>query len=108
MSDIIRGANDPTETATATRAKGQFASIRLRDMQDEVSRFVRDTLRIMGEVMAEHFGIETLARISGVDLPTEPSRSSSCRCRCSRRPDDGHARHAAAAPPAHSRRPSRC
>ncbi|RBH34108.1 molecular chaperone, partial [Pseudomonas sp. MWU13-2860] len=33
MSDILRGANDPSETATATRAKGAFASIRLRDMQ---------------------------------------------------------------------------
>jgi hypothetical protein len=43
-------------------------------MQDEVSRFVRDTLRIMGEVMAEHFGVETLARISGVDLPTEEEK----------------------------------
>jgi hypothetical protein len=74
LSDIIRGANDPSETATATRTKSAFASIRLRDMQDEVSRFVRDTLRIMGEVMAEHFGIETLAKISGVDLPTEQQK----------------------------------
>jgi hypothetical protein len=75
LSDIIRGANDPTETATATRSKSAFASIRLRDMQDEVSRFARDTLRIMGEVMAEHFGIETLAKISGVDLPTEQQKA---------------------------------
>lgn len=74
LSDIIRGANDPTETATATRAKSAFASIRLRDMQDEVSRFARDILRIMGEVIAEHFGVETMARISGVDLPTEAAK----------------------------------
>lgn len=74
LSDIIRGANDPTETATATRAKSAFASIRLRDMQDEVSRFARDTLRIMGEVIAEHFGVETMARISGLKLPTEAEK----------------------------------
>lgn len=74
MSDIIRGANDPNETATATRIKGQFASIRLKDRQDEVAAFVRDTLRIMGEVMAQHFGIETLAKMSGVDLPTDEQK----------------------------------
>jgi hypothetical protein len=74
LADILRGANDPTETATATRAKSAFASIRLRDMQDEVSRFVRDTLRIMGEVMARHFGTETLARISGVNLLSAAER----------------------------------
>lgn len=76
MSDIIRGANDPNETATATRIKGQFASIRLKDRQDEVAEFARDALRLMGEVMATHFGIETLARISGVDLPTEQQKQA--------------------------------
>src|SRR5437868_7106817 len=28
----------------------------------------------MGEVMAEHFGVEMLAKISGVDLPTEQQK----------------------------------
>ncbi|WP_065202998.1 hypothetical protein [Chromobacterium subtsugae] len=68
MSDILRGANDPSETATATRAKGAFASIRLRDMQDEAARFARDLLALMGEVMAAHFGMATLLTISGVEL----------------------------------------
>lgn len=68
MPDIIRGANDPRSTATAERIKGQFGSIRLRDMQDDVQRFVRDLLNIAGEVMAKHFGWQTLSQISGVKL----------------------------------------
>jgi hypothetical protein len=70
LSDILRGANDPAETATATRMKGAFASIRLREIQDEVSRFVCDVIRIIGEIVAHHFGQETLALISGVNLLT--------------------------------------
>lgn len=65
MSDIIRGANDPSSTATAERIKSNFASIRLRDMQSDVARFVCDTVRIMGDIIAGHFGVETLAKISG-------------------------------------------
>lgn len=68
MPDIIRGANDPRSTATAERIKGQFGSIRLRDMQDDVQRFVRDLLNIAGEIMAKHFGWQTLSQISGVKL----------------------------------------
>ena len=68
MADIIRGANDPSSTATAENIKANFASIRLRDMQADVARFIRDLTRIMGEVIAGHFGIDTLAQISGEKL----------------------------------------
>lgn len=68
MPDIIRGADDARATATAQRIKGQFGSIRLRDMQDDVQRFVRDLLNIAGEVMAKHFGWQTLSQISGIKL----------------------------------------
>ncbi len=70
MPDIIRGADDPRATATAQRIKGQFGSIRLRDVQDDVQRFVRDVLVIAGEIMAGHFGWQTLAQISGIKLLT--------------------------------------
>lgn len=68
MPDIIRGADDADATATAQRIKGQFGSIRLRDMQDDVQRFVRDMLNIAGEMMAKHFGWQTLSQISGIKL----------------------------------------
>lgn len=67
MSDIIRGQGDASETATAQRIKGQFASLRLQDRQDDVSRFCRDNLHIMAEIVAELFAPESLMQISGYD-----------------------------------------
>jgi len=65
MSDIIRGQSDPTETATAQQIKGQYASLRLRSRQQDVARFVRDLIRIMGEIICEHFRPQTLWEMSG-------------------------------------------
>jgi hypothetical protein len=68
MPDIIRGADEAEATATAQRIKGQFGSIRLRDVQGDVQRFVRDLLNIAGEIIANHFGWQTLSQVSGVKL----------------------------------------
>jgi len=71
LSDIIRGGESQgtggAKTATEQRIKGQFASMRLNDMQAEVARFCRDTLRIMGEIIAEHFDPMTLFLVSGFE-----------------------------------------
>jgi hypothetical protein len=69
ISDIVRGAQSTggAKTATEQRIKGQFASMRLNDMQAEVSRFARDLLRIMGEIISEHFDPMTLFMISGYE-----------------------------------------
>jgi hypothetical protein len=80
ISDIVRGAASQggAKTATEQRIKGQFASMRLNEMQAEVARFARDTLRIMGEVIAEHYDPMTLYLISGYEqyakeqFPPEP------------------------------------
>lgn len=68
MSDIIRGASDPDETATAQTIKSRFGSLRLQAQQDDVQRFVRDLVKIGTEIIAGHFGIETIKRISGIKL----------------------------------------
>lgn len=68
MPDIIRGANDPRATATAEKIKGQYGSIRLRSVQQDVQLFMRDTIRIMGEIIAEHISWQTLSMVSGVKL----------------------------------------
>lgn len=65
LSDIIRGASMASETATAQRIKGQFASLRLTDRQNEVARFARDIIRLKAEIMSEHFAPETLLVASG-------------------------------------------
>lgn len=76
MPDIIRGADEAEATATAQRIKGQFGSIRLRDMQDDVQRFVRDLLNIAGEIIANHFGWQTLSQISGIKLLSQAEKDA--------------------------------
>lgn len=68
MSDIVRGQSNPNETATAQQIKGNFATLRISDRQQEVQRFARDVIAIMGEVIAEHFQVDTLMKITGTDL----------------------------------------
>lgn len=70
LSDILRGATDAGETATAQRIKSQWGSVRLRKLQREVQRMIRDTLRIKGEVICQSFSQETLAAQTNVQLPT--------------------------------------
>jgi hypothetical protein len=66
ISDIVRGASDPGDTATAQRIKAQFASARLNDMKSEMARFVADTLALVGHVMLEFFKDETLIAQSAI------------------------------------------
>lgn len=71
ISDIIRGASEAGETATAQRIKGQFATLRLDSMQAEVQRFSRDLVRIIAEIIAEHFEDDSIKQISGIRLLSE-------------------------------------
>ena len=81
IADIVRGQGDPTETATGVNKKGQYASLRLKDMRKHVARFARDTIRIMAEIIAGHFQPETLELMSSakemddlmIDLPQGPA-----------------------------------
>ena len=68
ISDIVRGqGSGPAKTATEQRIKGQFASMRLNEMQQDVQRFARDVLRIMAEIIAEHYSDETLFLVSSYE-----------------------------------------
>lgn len=60
ISDVIRGATDPNETAEAQRIKSQFGGTRIRDMQQEVARFSRDVIRLMAEIIVEMYDPMTL------------------------------------------------
>ncbi len=70
MSDIVRGASNPDETATAQQIKSQWSGLRVRDRQAEVQRFIRDILRIEAEICAEVFQPETLKAMSNAPLLT--------------------------------------
>lgn len=76
MADIIRGSSNQYETAAAQQIKAKFASVRMNAYQRDVAFFVRDTLRIMGEMMAQLYSDEKLSKICGImpeaDQPVIP------------------------------------
>jgi len=69
FSDIVRGVSKASETLGAQKIKSDWAGGRLRDMQKEVQRFCRDLIRIMTEIMSEHFSETSLALYAGFDPP---------------------------------------
>jgi hypothetical protein len=65
MADIVRGSTNQYETAAAQQIKAQFASVRMNAYQRDVSFFVRDMLRIMGELMVQMYSDQKLQAIVG-------------------------------------------
>lgn len=76
LSDIIRGASEASETATAQQIKTQWGSLRIRDRQRDIQRFARDAIRKMAEIVAEHFNQDTLAAMSGLRLLTKEQKAA--------------------------------
>lgn len=76
MADIIRGASNPNETATAQQLKSNFATLRLSDRQSEVQRYVRDLVKILTQIIANHFQLDTIKLISGVRLFTAAEKQA--------------------------------
>ena len=71
ISDIIRGATDPNETATAQRLKGSFGSLRLRPRREPIEEMIRDVYRIMAEVISDKFSPQTIQAITGMEVTPE-------------------------------------
>lgn len=65
VSDIMRGTSDARETMGGQRLKSNNSSQRLQERQDDMARFCRDIICIMGEIVSEHFDPQTLVQISG-------------------------------------------
>lgn len=65
LSDIIRGQSVASETATAQQLKGQYASMRLKAMQEDVARFAGDIIRIKAQMMCKLFDPQTLLQAGG-------------------------------------------
>lgn len=77
ISDIVRGASNPNETATAQQLKTQWGSLRVHRMQAEVARFARDIFRIKVQVAAGMLNMETLLRAAHMtDIPPAAVRDS--------------------------------
>lgn len=68
ISDIVRGASQSAETATAQQIKTQWGSLRIKKMQRLIERQVRDLFVICSEIIASKFSTETLMKISGIEI----------------------------------------
>lgn len=75
ISDIIRGQTSASETATAQQIKGQYASLRLRSMQDDVARYATELLQLKAQIMCKKFAPDTLVKISAVDQLSDADKA---------------------------------
>ena len=76
LADIMRGETNPNETLGAQQIKAQWGSLRMQHRQREAQRFARDLIRIQTEIMGEHFADDSLAKVSGINLPTAEQKQS--------------------------------
>jgi hypothetical protein len=65
INDLMRGTNDARETLGGVRLKSNYTGTRLTARQNEVARFARDTVKIMADIMAQHFSPQSLVEVSG-------------------------------------------
>ncbi len=75
ISDIVRGASNAAETATAQNIKSQWGSLRIQKMQRMMERAARDLFVMMAEIITSKFSLETLEQMTGVPIvpnPTDP------------------------------------
>lgn len=72
LSDILRGSTQASETATAQQIKAQWGSVRVRERQQEVARFCRDAIEIMGDVVCGHFDPMTILAEANAEAFPEP------------------------------------
>lgn len=69
FSDIVRGVSKASETLGAQQIKADWATGRLKQMQKETQRYCRDLIRIMSEVIVEHFTEPSMALYAGFEPP---------------------------------------
>jgi len=74
IADILRGATDPNETLGAQRIKGQFGTLRLRDMQKQVAEFATSLLQIKAQIICKLFSPESIMQSGAVDQLSEADK----------------------------------
>lgn len=67
ISDILRGASDPRETAKAQQMKGNFASKRLKTRQEAISRMARESFEIMTQIICSQYSDDYIRMISSAE-----------------------------------------
>lgn len=67
LSDIVRGASNPNETAAAQKIKAKFAGTRMAKMREAVNLFATNLLYKKAEIICQHFRPETVLQISSAE-----------------------------------------
>jgi hypothetical protein len=67
ISDIVRGQSEASETATAQRIKGQYASLRLKSYQDDVARFATECLQLKAQIICSKFDPQTILTMAAAE-----------------------------------------
>lgn len=75
IADILRGQGSAEETATASRIKGIFGSLRLKSRQRRLQEFIRDVFKLITDVVCENFTERALREMSGLVLPSQAQRN---------------------------------
>jgi hypothetical protein len=75
ISDILRGGSVASESATAQSIKNQWGTLRLKSMQKVVSKWCRNNLRIVAEIAAQSFSIETFQQMTGLPYATAQQKA---------------------------------
>ncbi len=65
LADIIRGQSEASETATAQQIKGQYASLRLNHMKQDVAVFATQLFQLKAQIYTSKFDPQTFAAMAG-------------------------------------------
>lgn len=77
ISDIRRAQTDPRETLGAQKMKSRYGTIRISTYQKKVAEYMRDLLRITGNMIITQFDAKTLSIITNMPLKTEMEKDES-------------------------------
>lgn len=77
VSDIMRGASQAKETATAVNQKTNFGTLRNQDRQNDMQRFLKDLLQIKAEIICEQFAPEFLLSFLNPDECNDMNKAMS-------------------------------
>lgn len=66
LADIVRGQSEASETATAQQIKGQYASLRLNWMKEDVALFATHLFQLKAQIICGKYAPETIVKIAGV------------------------------------------
>lgn len=71
ISDVLRGSSNPQDGQETNKIKERWSGIRLRRKQTTTQHMIRNTFRIMAEVMVKHVTRENLAAMAHQPISDE-------------------------------------